>query len=78
MGGGQPLGSPGSCLETFYFNPYIECNNRGECYYFHDKHSYWLARIDANSDVEPVSQTMKAGSHIQRISRCKVCMMLPQ
>ena len=45
-GGGQPLSSPGSCLEDFRASPFIECNGaRGTCHYFANTLSFWLATI---------------------------------
>ena len=45
VAGGQQLSSPGSCLEHFRPNPYIECNSRGHCHFFYDKYSYWLITV---------------------------------
>jgi len=74
-GGGQALSSPGSCLRDFRATPFIECNGaRGTCHYFANKFSFWLATIDQDAQfTRPVSQTLKAGSIRQRISRCQVC-----
>ena len=49
MAGGQQLSSPGSCLEHFRPNPYIECNSRGHCHFFYDKFSYWLVALYGDS-----------------------------
>ena len=75
-GGGQSLSSPGSCLEDFRATPFIECNGaRGTCHYFANKFSFWLATIeDRNQFSRPVSETLKAGSLLTRVSRCQVCM----
>lgn len=45
-GSGQPLASPGSCLENFRKIPFIECHGRGTCNYYTDSYSYWLAALD--------------------------------
>lgn len=50
MAGGQQLSSPGSCLEHFRANPYIECNSRGQCHFFYDKYSYWLVNVAGNGN----------------------------
>lgn len=47
-GSGQPLASPGSCLEQFRKIPFIECHGRGTCNYYTDSYSYWLAALDPN------------------------------
>lgn len=75
-GGGQSLSSPGSCLEDFRATPFIECNGYGgTCHYFANKLSFWLATIeDRNQFSPPVSETLKAGSLLTRVSRCQVCM----
>ncbi|MPC23030.1 Collagen alpha-2(IV) chain [Portunus trituberculatus] len=72
-GGGQSLSSPGSCLEDFRATPFIECNGaRGTCHYFANKFSFWLATIeDRNQFSRPVSETLKAGSLLTRVSRCQ-------
>ena len=75
MSGGQPLSSPGSCLELFYTNPFIECNSRGQCHFFADKFSYWLTAQRELEQVDPQQQTLKAGSYRNRISRCRVCVL---
>lgn len=74
-GGGQPLSSPGSCLEDFRASPFIECNGaRGTCHYFANTLSFWLATIESDSQfAAPVSQTLKAGQLRNRVSRCQVC-----
>lgn len=74
-GGGQALSSPGSCLEDFRATPFIECNGaRGTCHYFANKLSFWLAIIeDRNQFSRPVSETLKAGNQLTRVSRCQVC-----
>lgn len=45
-GSGQPLSSPGSCLENFRKIPFIECHGRGTCNFYTDSYSYWLAALD--------------------------------
>ena len=45
-GSGQPLASPGSCLQEFRKIPFIECHGRGTCNYYTDSYSYWLAALD--------------------------------
>lgn len=75
-GGGQSLSSPGSCLENFRTAPFIECNGaRGECHFYANKLSFWLANIPETRQFEkPVGRTLKGGSHITGISRCAVCL----
>lgn len=75
MSGGQPLSSPGSCLELFYTNPFIECSGRGQCHFFSDKFSYWLMAQSELEQLEPQPETLKAGAHRNRISRCRVCVL---
>lgn len=77
MGGGQQLASPGSCLELFHTNAYIECNNRGQCHYFSDKYTFWMVTIFGDNDFNPnlMQQTLKAGSLLDRVSRCTVCIL---
>ena len=45
-GSGQPLVSPGSCLEQFRQVPFIECHGHGTCNYYPDSYSYWLATLN--------------------------------
>lgn len=77
MGGGQQLASPGSCLELFHTNAYIECNSRGQCHYFSDKYTFWMVTISGDADFNPnlSQQTLKAGSLLGRVSRCAVCIL---
>lgn len=77
MGGGQQLASPGSCLEAFRANPYIECNNRGLCHFYANKYSYWLFTITGPGDFNPQIQeaTIKAGKLEQNVGRCRVCIL---
>ena len=77
MGGGQQLASPGSCLESFRHHPYVECNSRGQCHFFSDKHSFWLVSIlgarDFRTSVD--SMTIKADEYKDKVGRCRVCML---
>jgi hypothetical protein len=75
MSGGQPLSSPGSCLELFFTNPFIECTGRGQCHFFSDKFSYWLTAQREFEVLEPEQETLKAGAQRNRISRCRVCVL---
>ncbi|KAH8034122.1 hypothetical protein HPB51_020139 [Rhipicephalus microplus] len=73
-GSGQPLVSPGSCLEEFRPNPFIECHGHGRCNYYTTAFSYWLATIERHDMFRPPDpQTLKAGDLRTRVSRCKVC-----
>jgi integrin beta 8 len=72
MGGGQPLQSPGSCLEEFRQLPYIECNGRGECHFFEDKFTFWLVNID-NRAGDQVGKTIKGHEVHYYVGRCVVC-----
>ncbi len=73
-GTGQMLHSPGSCLQDFRASPFIECHGRGTCNYYATTLSFWLGTIDRGSQFrQPQSQTLKAGSLHQKISRCQVC-----
>lgn len=73
-GGGQPLASPGSCLEFFKPLPFIECIGQGKCNLFSSAFSYWLATIpESKQFMRPEHETTKSGSHENRISRCSVC-----
>ncbi|XP_042564728.1 collagen alpha-3(IV) chain-like [Clupea harengus] len=73
-GSGQPLASPGSCLEHFHRIPFIECHGRGTCNYYTDSYSYWLASLDPNNMFsKPTPQTVK-DTPGNLISRCRVCM----
>lgn len=76
-GGGQSLVSPGSCLEDFRANPFIECSGaRGTCHYFANKYSFWLTTVEERRQFQeqPVSETLKTGQLHTRVSRCQVCM----
>lgn len=74
-GSGQPLASPGSCLENFRKIPFIECHGRGTCNYYTDSYSYWLAALDPAhmfSKPRPRTDTQEFPGNL--ISRCRVCM----
>ncbi|ROL45177.1 Collagen alpha-3(IV) chain [Anabarilius grahami] len=58
-GSGQPLVSPGSCLQEFRKIPFIECHGRGTCNFYPDSFSYWLASLDPStmfSQSEPLDK----------------------
>ncbi|MPC43199.1 Collagen alpha-1(IV) chain [Portunus trituberculatus] len=74
-GSGQSLISPGSCLEDFRSNPFIECTGHGRCNLFPSAFSYWLATIELEQQFQkPRQQTLKAGNLKSRVSRCNTCM----
>jgi integrin beta 8 len=74
-GTGQPLHSPGSCLEDFRSSPFIECHGRGTCNYYATTLSFWLSTIDGSQQFQkPQPATLKAGNLRSKISRCRVCM----
>ncbi|XP_071388934.1 collagen alpha-3(IV) chain-like [Centroberyx affinis] len=74
-GSGQPLASPGSCLENFRKIPFIECHGRGTCNYYTDSYSYWLAALNpAEMFSKPRPQTVKGDCSGSLVSRCQVCM----
>ncbi|KAJ8307286.1 hypothetical protein KUTeg_015370 [Tegillarca granosa] len=62
IGGGQSLSSPGTCLDEFNTNPFIECGNR--CRYSYTKYSTWLTSEEHLSP--PVPKVIP--------SRCRVCL----
>ena len=75
QGTGQPLASPGSCMEDFRPSPFIECHGTGTCNYYATSLSFWLATIDRTREFsKPIPETMKAGNVRNRVSRCQVCM----
>uniref|UniRef100_A0A3B3CJ53 Collagen IV NC1 domain-containing protein n=2 Tax=Oryzias melastigma TaxID=30732 RepID=A0A3B3CJ53_ORYME len=77
-GSGQPLVSPGSCLESFRRVPFIECHDRGTCSYYSDSYSYWLAALRPNSMFSKPSPWNDSGGQTQEmISRCRVCLKEP-
>lgn len=74
-GSGQPLASPGSCLEKFRKVPFIECHGKGTCDFYSDSFSYWLAALNPNDmfrKPEPKTDTGPLPDYL--ISRCRVCM----
>ncbi|KAL6471794.1 hypothetical protein MHYP_G00204440 [Metynnis hypsauchen] len=74
-GSGQPLSSPGSCLEDFRKVPFIECHGSGTCSFYSDSYSYWLAALDPSQMFsKPVPQTLTRNCQGNVISRCQVCM----
>lgn len=84
FGGGQPLSSPGSCLEHFRASPVIECNNNaGTCHYWSDAKVYYLRSIPKEEEdqqfAKPVGLTLKAGvTRLEdSVSKCRVCMKIP-
>ncbi|UYV71294.1 COL4A1 [Cordylochernes scorpioides] len=77
-GSGQPMSSPGSCLEDFRPIPFIECQGHGRCNYYHTANSFWLSTIQLQSQFsQPIPETLKGGDLRTRISRCQVCMRRP-
>lgn len=72
-GSGQDLQSPGSCLEDFRADPFLECHGRGTCNKFSNGYSFWLATI-MESFTSPASETLMRGNLRQRVGRCQVCM----
>ena len=81
-GSGQSLSSPGSCLETFRPNPFIECHGRGTCHYFANKYSFWMATVKPdemfNSQKPEVLAKDKGHDLRSRVSRCRVCHRPPK
>lgn len=74
-GSGQPLASPGSCLQNFRKIPFIECHGRGTCNYYTDSYSYWLAALNPNDMFsKPKPQTDTGHFPGSLISRCRVCL----
>lgn len=80
QGGGQPLASPGSCLQHFSAVPFVECNGaRGSCSHFSNKLGFWMAQIDEPRmfDIPTTRiEEQRRGSIPLRdfVSRCSVCM----
>lgn len=74
-GSGQPLSSPGSCLEEFRARPFIECHDNGKCNYYPTALSFWMTVIeDREMWSRPRSQTLKSGMDItSKVGRCSVC-----
>ena len=81
-GSGQSLSSPGSCLETFRPNPFIECHGRGSCHYFANKYSFWMATVKPDdmfkSQTPEVLAKDKGHDLRSRVSRCRVCVRPPK
>jgi integrin beta 8 len=75
-GGGQDMGSPGSCLEDFRATPFIECTGaRGTCQFFANSFSFWVRTINADQQfADPQLQALKGKMDGRsQVSRCKVC-----
>lgn len=83
FGGGQPLSSPGSCLEHFRHSPVLECNNNaGTCHYWNDAKVYYLRSLPESTEEQfskPLGLTLKAGAGttVDSVSKCRVCMKMP-
>lgn len=78
-GSGQPLSSPGSCLEDFRPSPFIECQGHGRCNSYTTALSFWLASIELSEmfkTPEPVTLTQSYQLR-SKISRCRVCRKIP-
>ncbi|TNN34930.1 Collagen alpha-2(IV) chain [Liparis tanakae] len=77
-GGGQSLTSPGSCLEDFRAQPFVECQGpRGTCHYFNNIYSFWLTRVEAAAPElhHGAAATLTEGrQQRESIGRCSVCM----
>ncbi|GFO06154.1 collagen alpha-1(iv) chain [Plakobranchus ocellatus] len=74
QGSGQSLLSPGSCLESFRSQPFIECHGSGTCNYYATSNSFWMATIESRDQFGvPRQQTIKSGDVSRRVSRCAVC-----
>lgn len=77
-GNGQPLSSPGSCLQDFRPNPFIECQGHGRCNAYTTAYSFWLASIDTRTMFSvPKPETLKPGQLKSKVSRCQVCRRKP-
>jgi integrin beta 8 len=73
-GGGTHLSSPGSCLESFRPNPFIECHGQGKCDFYHSHYSFWLSTVEAVEQFMVPNETVnKIGDSRQHVSRCQVC-----
>uniref|UniRef100_A0A3B3UPD1 Collagen IV NC1 domain-containing protein n=1 Tax=Poecilia latipinna TaxID=48699 RepID=A0A3B3UPD1_9TELE len=78
-GSGQPLVSPGSCLENFQGMPFMECSgSSGTCKYDNSLYSYWLAALDPDNMFRRPSSWILPGNNPDNISRCRVCMKIMQ
>ena len=76
IGGGQDLGSPGSCMEEFFLPSFIECVGRGMCSYYVNNLDYWLAaRKDPIPGMFGMGRIYSGLDEIQSqgLSRCRVC-----
>lgn len=60
-------------MEKFRPNPFIECHGRGTCHYYANKYSFWLTTVTGQFVSRQQPETLKAGNHISRVSRCQVC-----
>lgn len=78
QGGGQPLASPGSCLQHFSPVPFVECNGaRGSCSHFSNKLGFWMAQIDPQRMFNMPTTSVNEEKHTplqNLVSRCSVCM----
>ena len=76
VGGGQDLGSPGSCMEEFFLPSFIECVGRGMCSYYVNNLDYWLAaKKDPMPGMFGMGRIYNGLDQIQSqgLSRCRVC-----
>lgn len=76
VGGGQDLGSPGSCMEKFFLPSFIECVGRGMCSYYVNNLDYWLAaKKDPIPGMFGMGAIYNGLDDIQNegLSRCAVC-----
>eukprot|EP00105_Crassostrea_gigas_P005966 XP_011419738.1 PREDICTED: collagen alpha-1(IV) chain-like [Crassostrea gigas] len=63
-----------SFMMDFRATPFIECHGNGRCIHYATSYSFWLATLRAYEEFRtPISETLKARSQEQRISRCRVC-----
>ena len=71
------MSSPGSCLESFRVNPYIECDTDGKCDYYANKYSYWLVTLegDTSQSYDVTERTLRHNEYEKHISRCSVCIL---
>lgn len=78
QGSGQGLQSPGSCLESFRPQPFIECHGKGTCNYYATSHSFWMSTIERGDQFrKPLPETIKSGDLRRKVSRCAVCIKAP-
>ena len=76
VGGGQDLGSVGSCMENFFLPSFIECVGRGMCSYYVNNLDYWLAaKKDPIPGMFGMGRIYNGLDEIQNegLSRCAVC-----